>query len=111
MFNYRFDEDLFIPARLEKPVQEQIAEAPVTPNATPQTSSGNYHLIAGCFGNKDNADRLVADLQAKGFGAHVIDERNGLHRVAALSVASADEATQKGRELAQQGVETWLLVR
>jgi hypothetical protein len=110
VFNYRFDEDLYIPVRLEKPVQEQIEEAQVTP-VTLQASSGNYHLIAGCFGNKDNADKLVAELQSKGLGARIIDERNGLHRVAAVSVSSSEEASQTGKQLAQQGIETWLLVK
>jgi hypothetical protein len=111
VFNYRFDEDLYIPVRLEKPVQEQIEEAQVTPKVTLQASSGNYHLIAGCFGNKDNADKLVAELQSKGLGARIIDERNGLHRVAAVSVSSSEEASQTGKQLAQQGIETWLLVK
>lgn len=111
VFNYRFDEDLYIPVRLEKPVQENITEASVISKVSPQASTGNHHLIAGCFGNKDNADKLVTELQSKGLSARIIDVHNGLHRVAAVSVSSSEEASQTGKQLAQQGVETWLLVK
>lgn len=109
VFNYRFDEDLYIPVRLLKPVAPEVVRTE-TPSR-PQVVEGNYHLIAGCFGNKDNAEKFVAELQGKGFASRIIDERNGLHRVAAISVSTSEHASMKSKELSQQGVDTWLLVK
>jgi len=109
VFNYRFDEELFIPVRLFNPATPEVVKAE-TPNK-PKVAEGSYHLIAGCFGNKDNAEKFVAELHGKGFASRIIDERNGLHRVAAISVSTPDEASLKSKELSQQGVDTWLLVK
>ena len=52
----------------------------------------NY--IVGCFGDKSNADNLVAKLKANGLDARIYDNKNGLHRVTAGSAVSIESYHQ-----------------
>ncbi len=55
-------------------------------------ASGKYHIIAGCFGDAQNAEAYVAVLQAKGFEASILDHHKGLHRVRLASFTQYEEA-------------------
>lgn len=53
----------------------------------------SYHVIAGCFRKKDNADKLVVDLNRKGFNSKIIGQNNkGLYMVCYLSSSTEDIA-------------------
>lgn len=73
---------------------------------------GRYHVIGGCFSDPMNAERLVNELRAQGFAAHVLDEHQGLHRVAYGSFpqrAAALEALQAVRRSSTP--KAWLLIK
>ncbi|MEN8958390.1 MAG: SPOR domain-containing protein [Flavobacteriales bacterium] len=51
-----------------------------------------YHVIAGCFSVKENADNLVQTWTEKGNQASVVDKKGKLYRVAIESFATRKEA-------------------
>ena len=95
------------------PVEEEHAsQVPPTGSGAPETPVLRFHIIGGCFQEKENADRFAAELQARGFAASVIDRKGGLYRVAYGSYAKramALEALSAVRK--EEAPEAWLLVR
>lgn len=88
-----------------KAIPESTAVATPSPTA-------RFHIIGGCFLEKENADRFVAELQAKGFAAALIDRKGGLYRVAYGSypqLAMALEALAAVRK--EIAPEAWLLAK
>ncbi|HRQ84223.1 MAG TPA: SPOR domain-containing protein, partial [Flavobacteriales bacterium] len=88
-----------------KAIPESTAVATPSPTA-------RFHIIGGCFLEKENADRFVAELQAKGFAAALIDRKGGLYRVAYGSYpqrAMALEALAAVRK--EIAPEAWLLAK
>ena len=79
---------------------------------TPAVVSARYHIIGGCFLEKENADRFISELQAKGFAASLIDKKGGLYRVAYGSYpqrTTANEALDAVRK--EEAPDAWLLVK
>ena len=69
-----------------------------------------FHLVAGCFSSKLNANNLVAQLKTEGFEASVIGQNeNGLFRVAFQSCVSRELAVSEMKKLKDSGKSTWLL--
>jgi cell division septation protein DedD len=71
-----------------------------------------FHIIGGCFLEKENADRFVSELQAKGFAASVVDRKGGLYRVAYGSYplrSTAMEALDAVRK--EEAPDAWMLVK
>ena len=71
-----------------------------------------YHIIGGCFLEKENADRFISELQAKGFAASLIDRKGGLYRVAYGSYpvkSTAVEALDAVRK--EEAPDAWMLVQ
>jgi len=86
--------------------------APVSTAVATATQHARFHIIGGCFLIKDNADTFVANLQAKGFAATIIDRKGGLYRVAYGSYpdrALAQEALSAVRK--ELAPEAWMLVK
>ncbi len=105
--------DLGAPAAVPVvPVPEkQVAVAESTAVAV-KVPSNKFHVIGGCFLQKENAEGFMADLRAKGFAASIIDQKGGLYRVAIGSYpkrAVALEALAAVRK--EEGLQAWLLVR
>jgi nucleoid DNA-binding protein len=71
-----------------------------------------YHIIAGAFRFKANADRKVKQLRAKGFDARQIGmNRYGLHQVSYGSFNEVPEALQFLRKIKRtESSEAWLFV-
>ncbi len=63
---------------------EQGADMPVT--------ARRYYIIAGSFGDLDNATRLMDDLKSRGFPAELIRTENRMYRVAVKSYRSKQQA-------------------
>lgn len=69
-----------------------------------------FHLVAGCFSSKLNANNLVAQLKTEGFEASVIGQNeNGLFRVAFQSYVNRELAVSEMKKLKDSGKSTWLL--
>lgn len=81
-------------------VPETVVEADVI--ATPEAVKveNNYFIIAGAFGVKENADKLVESLKAKGYDASIAGQnRNGLFRVSIEGFSEMEIALQKTEEM------------
>jgi hypothetical protein len=111
VYNYKFDDELYIPIQLDKtatqsPVEEAIVtDAPVTN----ESISLPYHVIAGCFGVKANAENLVNDLIKDGYSASVLDLKGGLYRVTAGDFANRSEAKENLSTFKNDGFSGWIL--
>lgn len=73
-------------------------------------SSTTYYVIGNCFGVQSNAENYVATMQAQGLHAEVVDQVNGLYRVAVGKASSTNELEQVKNEIQTKGVsEYWIL--
>ncbi len=113
VYNYQFDDQLYIPIRLDKTataINGEIEERN-TEKATDsiQSSSLNYHVIGGCFSVKENAENLVADMRSKGYQASIFDFKGGLYRVSVGDYGSSALAEEKLGEFKSQGFPGWIL--
>ena len=103
------------PAAPEPSVERTIPTitAPaVTTAVSTQVVRKRYHVIGGCFLLKENAETFVADLQARGFAATIVDQKGGLYRVAYGSYPDrslALEALSAVRK--EEAPNAWLLSR
>lgn len=84
----------------EVEVKETVEVEP-EPEATPEpvqentsVNLGEYHLIAGTFTDKSNAEGLVSELKSQGHPAQIIGYLNGMHYVSVKSFDSASAAQQ-----------------
>lgn len=70
-----------------------------------------FSIIVGAFKIEENATRLVADLNAKGYDARIIDvTKTGLYRVAMQNFATREEAlTNLAAVRSEQFASAWLL--
>lgn len=77
---------------------------------TKLSSSTTYYVIGNCFGVQSNAENYVATMQAQGLHAEVVDQVNGLYRVAVGKAGSTNELEQVKTEIQTKGVsEYWIL--
>ncbi|MCB0769273.1 MAG: SPOR domain-containing protein [Flavobacteriales bacterium] len=84
----------------------------VVPTKPSTAGRARFHVIGGCFAQSENAERLLKDLQNKGFPAVRLAQYGELHPVAYGSYsdrASALSALEDVRSTSS--VQAWLLVR
>jgi cell division septation protein DedD len=87
---------------VETPKAEAIAETKI--------ATKHFHLVAGCFSSKLNADNLVQKLQSEGFKSSVIGQNEkGLFRVSFDSFSSRELALAQMQNIKTSGRSTWLL--
>lgn len=108
--------DKMMPTMEESALEEPIIEVDTTyvdsntPIAENVDLNNNFHVIAGCFQEGENAQRMVEYLQSKGYKAYVLDTVNGLQRVSAASFSNIGEALSALRDIrGNQVSEAWLL--
>jgi len=112
IYNYQFDEQLYIPIRLDKTgtvINGEIEEQDKNTSDSNQSGSLNYHVIGGCFSVKENADNLVADMRLKGYQASIFDLKGGLYRVSVGDYGSSQLAEEKLGEFKSKGFSGWIL--
>ena len=69
-----------------------------------------YHIIAGSYVSKENAEKQLKRVQSEGFASSNIQESaNGLFRVYLESYKNKDEALTKLNKLKASGKSVWLL--
>lgn len=75
---------------VEPPIEEpKVKETPVVNNST----EGSWHIIAGSYSSKENAENKVKSLNEAGYSsAKVLGKYNGLYTVRVASYATKDEA-------------------
>jgi hypothetical protein len=104
VFSFELNEDTFIPVKLET-----TASADPEIKNTTTSAKLRYHLIAGCFSHKSNADKLVKDLSDKGLNAYIVDFHNGLHRVSADQSTDSKSLESTRSTLSLSGFSSWVL--
>jgi CCDC81-like prokaryotic HU domain 1/SPOR domain/CCDC81-like prokaryotic HU domain 2 len=119
IYNLEYSEDFYVPIQIlreEAEIVEDIDKTEVdldpvntTIESNDVVSSGDYHVISGCFGVKSNAEKLVADLKAQGFNAQIIDKKGGLHRVSAGGYSSRQDAKNAVGSVESSGFSGWVL--
>jgi DedD protein len=76
------------------PRTESARPAVVEPVAKTPASSGSFAVQLGTFGKRENAERLVRDMTAKGFAAFVVPTNTNGHELFRVRVGPArDRAT------------------
>ncbi len=123
-----FSADNTKPAVRENPTSDQMT---VQPESKPismrkenftfseqsdQTSYGNknYFVIVGSFSNYENANKLKADLESKGFKPIVLKSETGYFRVCINSYTAEADARAKVQEIRQKYSnfsDCWLLIK
>jgi cell division septation protein DedD len=109
VFHYPLTEDVFVPVRRESKAVPSVAAAPMEKAVEHQLVAANYHLIAGCFQQLENAHNLIEKLQAEGANAFILDQKDGLHRVSAAQINDKSALEASRNKLAEQGFKTWVL--
>jgi cell division septation protein DedD len=109
-YPYKFDEDTYIQVEIpETETGDVIDNVDPKPEPTENQETFNanaVNYIVGCFGDKTNAENLVAKLKANGLEGRIYDNKNGLHRVtagSALSIESYHEIKAKADGLGLSG--------
>ncbi|MCM4155051.1 SPOR domain-containing protein [Gramella sp. AN32] len=103
----------------ESKLEQQIQQATfVIDNPLPaitfevEKQEGNYHVIAGAFRVKENAEKKVAELKTEGHKARLLGENKyGLHQVVYSSHESRREAIKKLYQVKNTNEGAWLLVQ
>lgn len=106
VYRYQFDEDLYIPIRIHS--KNDIDKELVTIE-NPVVNTANFEYIVGCFGNRDNAENLVAALKSKGLNAYIYDESKGLSRVSAGNAVSDSDLQKLVEKANSAGANGWVL--
>ena len=75
-------------------------------------TTGEYHLIAGCFSKLNNAHRLVSVLKEKGYNTSMLGENDqGLYMVAFQSYKTKNEALNAMNYLNSKGISVWMKIQ
>lgn len=100
VYSYKLADDTYISVALPKNETANVSEDVVeTTDVSPSNETNSnfdanaMHYVVGCFGDKTNADNLVARMRANGLDASIVDMKGGLHRVSAGGAIS-EEAYQ-----------------
>lgn len=90
---------------------ETSIEIDITATPEPIKVENNYFIIAGAFGVKENADKLVESLKGKGYDATIAGQnRNGLYWVSVEGFSEKEIAIQKTEEMRKGNFpNAWLL--
>lgn len=114
-YNYQFSDELYIPVDLKKKAAKvdktEVVKVKAIVKTEVKTIEKHFHLIAGCFGSKNNARVLVDDLKSKGYASTILDKNKGLFRVAVQSFESKNKAVDFKSKLASNSISAWLLVK
>ncbi len=79
-------------------VEDEVPEENIIPEAVPQKKQihqgTKYYVVAGAFSNEQNADKLVIDLNQKGYNSEKFGKIGSLHAVSYDVFSSKSEADQ-----------------
>ena len=91
----------------DAPAVEETPSNPEPTSVKATATSGDFHLIAGTFSERANAEKLVLELQDKGLSAKIIGPFNNMHYVSAASFDSHESATTAAPGIRDQGISVW----
>lgn len=109
-YSYEFAEETYIQVSLPEKETSDVVDSVEPLNETQEVISANeMNYIVGCFGDKSNAENLVAKLKANGMDARIYDNNNGLHRVTAGSAISLESYHEIKAQADGLGLSGWKL--
>lgn len=78
---------------------------------TPEKNIGLYHIIGGCFGEKENAEDFVDRLKMRGYDSGILDVNKGLYRVRIESYSDYERALSNLTSMREDGTfpNAWML--
>ena len=82
---------------VEEIPQEEVApvDQPIIEQTPAVAASGNFHIIVGTFGVKENADRLVQKILDAGYDGKIITSTDKGHTVSFHSYNTKEEAANQ----------------
>ncbi|MBC7862482.1 MAG: HU-CCDC81 and SPOR domain-containing protein [Bacteroidia bacterium] len=96
------------PAKDKTNVKNKIKNLPYSKKHV----SGNFQVILGCFGVKDNADRLVQNLNSRNINAGISGvNNNGLYVVSAGGFDTKDSANVLLNSIRQSYPSAWIMAK
>lgn len=109
VFHYPLTEDKYIPVWRDG--SSKLSKESSDKNTNSDLLNKKFHLIAGCFSNKSNAESIVEELNSLGINAFILDYHKGLHRVSAQQTDNKRAIKQFQSELKNKGFDSWVLRR
>lgn len=107
--------------KAERQIESQVQQAtfimddplPIhTFRVNPPRAKGNYHIVAGAFRDKANAEKQLKKLKGEGYKPHYIgSNKYGLHQVVYESFANRAEAIQALNDIRENNPNAWLLAK
>jgi len=88
--------------------KNNIAE-PDTTYVASSKKNARFHIIAGCFSEKKNANKMVKQLKNKGFDAWIVGQRKGLWTVSYNSFTTKKQALDALVSAKSDNSKAWLL--
>lgn len=95
------------PIVVVNPVEETVVKVDSTYVKTSKVLS--YHIIGGCFAERENAENFVKELATAGFNASIIGKRKGLFAVSYNSFSSRKEAVDGLAMAKNHNTKAWIL--
>lgn len=75
-------------------------------------ASGDYHIVAGAFRDKSNAQKRIKQLKEEGYHPEYIGaNKYGLHQVVYQSFSNRTEALEALRSIRKKNQDAWLLIK
>jgi hypothetical protein len=116
VITYDFAEDKISDVGIDVIVSPAVAKADTTstkfskPEVKENTANtqGKYKVIAGAFAIESNAEKLIAELNAAGYSAHLAGKRGPLHLVAFGSYSTESEAKEVLQKVRSEGRSAWI---
>jgi len=108
-------EESIVTDSVVQPAEQETVEEPVIENSTVEqpvveTSGANIRIIAGCFGQEENAARLANTLKEKGYMSAFYELRGSKWFVSFGRYATDEEASAALREIrANTEYKAWIL--
>lgn len=82
-----------------KSVKAAPEKAATVSNSVSTSSAKLFHVVTGCFAEKENAERHIRQMKKKGLDASIAGFEKGLYRVSAGSYSNHEEAAALRTEL------------
>lgn len=93
----------------ERTVEEQIKNELIASTKIVQNLKGNFHIVAGSFKSKANADNYSETLRKQGYASVVIEQASGMYAVTAGSYGTRADAIAALNTQKDKFPNAWLL--
>ncbi len=101
VFSFPITEDHYVSVRYNK--------FKTTKDISNESVQNGYHLIVGCFEEKENAIGMLEKLSSLGLNGIIVDKHQGLHRVSAATSQNREQLLEKRALISQSGLSSWVL--